>query len=81
MSGTILSDCPSSAICHRSENVKEYWWEGSTSTAIPLTSTSDIMGQGNKKGGITLGSACIYRWVFPGFSTLDSDTPLFSELL
>ena len=27
------------------QNVTEYWWEGSTSTAIPPTSTSDTMGQ------------------------------------
>ena len=27
------------------QNVKEYCWEGSTSTAMPPTSTSDIVGQ------------------------------------
>ena len=27
------------------QNVMEYWWEGSTSTAVPPTSTSDIAGQ------------------------------------
>ena len=32
----------------------EYGWEGSTSTAIPPTSSSDIVGQHNKIGGITL---------------------------
>ena len=30
------------------QNVTEYWWEDSTSTAIPPTSNSDIIGQ-NKK--------------------------------
>ena len=34
------------------QDVTEYWWEGSVSTAIPPTSTSDIMGQHNKLGGI-----------------------------
>jgi len=26
------------------QHVMEYWWEGSTSTAIPPTSTSDVVG-------------------------------------
>jgi len=34
-------------------HVTEYWWEGSTTTAIPPTSTSDILGKYNKIGGIT----------------------------
>jgi len=36
-------------------DVMEYWWEGSTSTTILPTSTSDIMSQYNmsKIGGIT----------------------------
>ena len=39
------------------QNVMEYWWEGSTSTATLPTSTSDIMGQHNKIGGSTFGGA------------------------
>ena len=35
----------------------EYCQEGSASSAIPTTSTSDIMGQHNKTGGIIFGSA------------------------
>lgn len=35
------------------KNAMEYWWEGSTSTAIPPTSASDIMGQRNKLEGTT----------------------------
>ena len=31
----------------------EYWWEGSTLTAISPTPTSDVVGQHNKIGGIT----------------------------
>lgn len=31
----------------------EYWCEGSTSSAISPTFTSDVMGQHNKLGGIT----------------------------
>lgn len=35
----------------------EYWWEGSTSAAIPPPSASDIVGQSNKAGGISFGAA------------------------
>jgi len=37
----------------------EYWWEGSTSAAIPPTATSDVMDQYNKIEGITFGAALI----------------------
>jgi len=37
----------------------EYWWEGSTSTAIPPTPASDVMHQHNKIGGITFGAALV----------------------
>jgi len=37
------------------QRVTEYWWEGSTSNAIPPTSTSDTVGQHSKIGGITSG--------------------------
>ena len=36
-----------------------YWWEGSTSTAIPPTSASDAMSQRNKTGGITSRAALV----------------------
>jgi len=39
----------------------EYWWEGSTSTAISPTSASGIVGQHNKIGGITFGAAIVFR--------------------
>ena len=42
------------------QNVTEYWWEGPTSTAVTPTSTSDIVGQHNKIGGITFGSALVH---------------------
>jgi len=38
-----------------------YWWEGSTSTAIPPTSISGALGQHNKIGGITFRTALIFR--------------------
>jgi len=38
----------------------EYWLEGTASTAIPPTSTSDIMSQHNKIGGITFGAALVF---------------------
>jgi len=43
------------------QNVMEYWLECSTSTAIPPTSASDIMGQHNKIGGITF-RAVFIKW-------------------
>ena len=49
--------------CHLSysnKRRKEHWWEGSASTAIPPISTSDIVGQHNKVGGITFGATCVY---------------------
>jgi len=36
-----------------------YWWEGSTSTAIPPTSATDAVGEHNKIGGITFGAALL----------------------
>jgi len=36
-----------------------YWWEGSTSAAIPPTAASDVVGQHNEIGGITFGAALI----------------------
>ena len=41
------------------QNVMEYWWKGTTSTVIPSTSTSDTLGQHNKKGGITFRAALL----------------------
>ena len=37
----------------KKKNIMEYWQEGSTSTAILSTSTSDIVGQYNKVADIT----------------------------
>jgi len=42
------------------QNLMEYWWEGSVSTATPSISTSDVMGQDNKIRGITFGAVLIY---------------------
>ena len=42
------------------QDVMEYWQEGSTSTVIPLTSASDVVGQKNKVEDISFGSALIY---------------------
>ena len=44
------------------QNVMECWWEGSTSTAIPPPSASDVMGQHNTTGGINFGAALIVRY-------------------
>ena len=57
MSDAILSDCPFAA---QQQNVMEYWWEGSTPTAIPPTSAFDVVRQHNEMGGITFGLAIVY---------------------
>lgn len=45
------------------QNVTEYRWEGSTSTAISPPSASDILGQNNKIGCITSGAALVvFYW-------------------
>lgn len=41
------------------QNETEYCMKGSTSTAIPPTFASDILGQHNKIGGVTFGTALI----------------------
>jgi len=42
------------------QNVMEYWWEGSISTAITSTFTSYVVDQCNKIWGITFGATLIY---------------------
>ena len=46
------------------QNVMEWWQKGSPSTAIPPTSTSNVMGQHNQLGGITFGIALKVVGVF-----------------
>jgi len=41
------------------QNVTEYCWEHSASTAMPPTSTSEVRGQHDKIGSITFGTAII----------------------
>lgn len=46
--------------CHPSHGDKvEYWWEGSSSTAVPPPSISDFVGWQCEIGGITSGAALI----------------------
>jgi len=40
----------------------EYWWEGSTSAAVPPTSASNVVGQPINTEGITFGAALISFW-------------------
>ena len=42
------------------ENVMKYWQEGSATTAVPPTSTSDIMGLYNKIQGIVFRTDLVY---------------------
>ena len=37
----------------------EYWWEGSTSTAISTIFASDVVSQHNKIGGINFGTTLV----------------------
>ena len=41
------------------QHVTGYWWEGSTSTAIPLASDYDFMGQHHKIGGIIFSAGLV----------------------
>ena len=59
MSDAILSDCPLLSSVARQQSLTEYWWEGSTSTAISTTFASDVVGQHNKIGGINFGAALV----------------------
>ena len=43
----------------RQQNVTEYWWKGSASTAIPPSSASGVVGYRHKAEGITFGAALI----------------------
>ena len=44
------------------QNVMEYWQEGSTSTAIPSTSVSDVVDLDDKIGYITFEAAIIFSY-------------------
>ena len=43
----------------RQQHGTGYWWEGSTSTAVPPPSASDVVGGRHETGGITFGAALI----------------------
>ena len=45
------------------QKVMEYWWEGSTSTVIPPTSVSNIVGQDDNIEGITFGTALLLNFL------------------
>ena len=68
MSDAHLSDCPSAAICHMATNVMEYWWEGSTSTAVLPASASDVVGEHNI-GDITFRAALIHNFYLSAVTT------------
>ena len=80
MSDTILSDCPSAAICHIATTCNGIG-EVSTPTAIPPKSASHVVGQHNKIEGTAFGAALIIfyikfkRQVICGPKTLSIITP------
>jgi len=49
---------PSVTTQQKKKNAVGYWWEASTSTSIPSTSTSDVLGH-HEVEGITFGAALI----------------------
>jgi len=57
ISNNNFSDCPSVAFWHLLQNVMKYWWKDSTPIAIPSPSTSDLMHQHHKFGGLTFREA------------------------
>ena len=57
------------------QHVMEYWWEGSTSTAIQSTSTSDIVSWDNEIGDIIF-RAAIAKWInYSQFRSLVEASP------
>jgi len=58
MSDTILSDCPLLPPVTQQQNVTEYWWEGSASSAMPPASTSNC-GPALQNRSITFGEVFI----------------------
>jgi len=57
MSDAILSDCPLLLSVAQQQNIREYWWEGSTSTIITPTCAPDTVGQYNKIRSIAFEAA------------------------
>lgn len=54
-------------------NILEYWWEGTTSTAVQPTSDTDIVGHHDRIGGIAFAAILIYSkmccfMVFNGYT-------------
>jgi len=62
MSDAIFFKLPRCCIYRTQQNLTEYWREFSTSTAISPTSSSDVVGQHNKIGGINFGTILVYIW-------------------
>jgi len=59
MSDTILSDCPSAAICHMATTCNEILVRRFSFYFMSPTSASDIMGHYHKIGGITFIAAVV----------------------
>jgi hypothetical protein len=57
-----LPDCSSAAIFRMATKLANYWREGSTFTAIPPASASNIVGQYNKIGDITFEAHFVYAY-------------------
>ena len=85
---TSMSDANTASEVTWQQSVIEYWWEGPTSTSIPPTSASDVVGQYNKIGSCTFRAAlqvvcletgvcvCVWMWSITSASVM-----LFPSLL
>jgi len=65
MSDTNLSDCPSAVICYIATIRNGVLVERFNLCCHPPTSTTDVMGQQNKIGGITFGAGIIQFLLLP----------------
>ena len=60
------------------QKVMKYWWECSTSTAIPPTPASDVVGQHNRIGDIIFGAHLIFFEIIIYHSGLKSFIPRYT---
>ena len=61
------------------QNVMGCWWEGSASTVLLPTSTSDVMGQHRNIGGITFGTPLLAPAASVNWLVLRRNSPLLQK--
>jgi len=68
MSDAILSTCPSLPSAIQQQILIEYWWQGRSSTAVPLGSASDVGGQYNKVGDTSFRLSSHFQYASTAYS-------------